>query len=98
MKDHHAAKTRQKIAKLSWDKLETSLAAPSATRSTPSSTRELKEYFGAEEFEALRSLAAHAQRSRQRDGAVGLKGNLVLLPGIMGSELTAFEGTRQDTI
>jgi len=83
---------RRKIEALSWNDLEKSLSAPRSSRALPSSERELKVYFGPEEYEALRSLADHARRSRQRGGANGIKGNLIFLPGIMGSELATLTG------
>lgn len=47
--------------------------------------RSLREYFGDEKFETLRGYAKEADKTRQK------LGNVILLPGIMGSSLLAVD-------
>ncbi len=54
-------------------------------RPTADEERVLVIYFGAERLQALRSLALGAQRR-----GIASRGNVVVLHGIMGGELTVF--------
>jgi hypothetical protein len=92
MPDHRNFNARQKIVGLSWDDLEKSLAAPAGTRSTPSANQELKDYFGPEEYESLRSLATRPAFAAWRRGRI--ESNPVFLPGIMGSDPTTTMAAR----
>jgi pimeloyl-ACP methyl ester carboxylesterase len=82
-------KEHRAIAGMGWEKLEESLQAPKGgRRGGPSWEKAFREYFGDEEYGYLQKLAAHARTARSR-GAV--TGNVVLLPGIMGSNLTTVD-------
>ena len=75
-----------RIAAMSWGELERSLAV-SATRGPGAETAEdeaLRRYFGPEELEELRRIAAQSASLRSRAAPLG---NVVFLPGIMGSNL-----------
>jgi pimeloyl-ACP methyl ester carboxylesterase len=74
---------------MNWPQLEQNLAAP-PVRATPAAAgeAELREFFGEAEYSRLRELAAHAQRTRQRAAP---QGNIVFIPGIMGSDLAVEE-------
>ncbi|MDY7226246.1 CHAT domain-containing protein [Hyalangium rubrum] len=58
--------------------------------------RALRSYFGDERFERLHTLAV--RRSGTRRGFRGAQGNVVVLPGIMGSELSEYSGTHASRI
>jgi pimeloyl-ACP methyl ester carboxylesterase len=75
---------------MGWDALEARLqtAARSPTRSA-SGDQALREYFGDDEYQYLQRLAEQAKLMRSRAPVLG---NVVLLPGIMGSSLTTFDG------
>ena len=83
-----------KLNRMSWDEMERALA-PAATRGGARPARAgadaqaLREYFGDEEFEYLRKLASHAAAMRTRAEP---RGNVVLVPGIMGSALSSTQG------
>jgi len=85
MPDSH----HEEIAKMDWDTFEERLRATTrrVTRG-PSDEKALREYFGDEEYEALQRLAEHARLVRSRAPALG---NVVLLHGIMGSNLVTTE-------
>lgn len=83
------------IRQMSADQLEQALTARPGTRGVVSNERELREFFGDEEFESLQRLAQHAVRTRSR---APIKGNIVFLPGIMGSELTTTSGGDDDVV
>ena len=85
-----ATRQDKEIAKMGWDAFEEKLWQ-SATRGTKRSGREeqaFREHFGAEEYEALQKLVAHARLVRSRAPVLG---NAIFLPGIMGSYLTTGE-------
>ncbi len=77
------------IARMEWEELERSLQAPDrgAREATPQS-RALREYFGDQEYEYLQRLATHVRVVRSRGG---IKGNVILVPGIMGSNLATVD-------
>ncbi len=80
---------RKKIAHMEWEEFEASLAI--ASRGGKSASRigkDLEEYFGKEEYDSLQKLATHARSMRSR---VPVLGNVVFLPGIMGSNLITVE-------
>jgi pimeloyl-ACP methyl ester carboxylesterase len=78
------------IVGLGWDALEARLqtAGRSPTRGA-AGDQALREYFGDDEYQYLQRLAAQATLMRSR---APVRGNIVLLPGIMGSSLTTFDG------
>lgn len=93
-------KPQERIALMSWDSLEDKLMQSSegATRGVRarvgSEERELREYYGDEEFEYLKLLATQSRTAR----AAGQRGNVVLLPGIMGSDLASVKDGDEDHI
>ncbi|HEX6862392.1 MAG TPA: M17 family peptidase N-terminal domain-containing protein, partial [Thermoanaerobaculia bacterium] len=85
-----------RVAKMDWDELEDSLAS-SATRAGAKTEDDqaLEKFFGPEELEELKRIAAQTRAMRTR---APLLGNVVLLPGIMGSNLAATSGNDVDLI
>lgn len=77
-----------KITQMSWDDLEKNLIA-TGRRGSPVPDQELREYFGEAEYAELQKLAARLQATRQTRAEP--RGNIVFLPGIMGSELSTVE-------
>ncbi len=78
-----------KIARMDWGKLEESLQIEKrGKRGGASSQAALREYFGDEEYAYLQKLATHARTARSR-GPV--EGNIVFVPGIMGSNLITID-------
>jgi pimeloyl-ACP methyl ester carboxylesterase/O-acetyl-ADP-ribose deacetylase (regulator of RNase III) len=79
----------QLIAQMDWDTFAEKLqpAARGAKRS-PAEEKALREYFGDEEYQDLQHLAAHARLVRSRAPVLG---NIVFLPGLMGSNLASVE-------
>ena len=81
---------QEKIARMEWDDLEKRLQSPTrGTARADTSEDAMRQYFGDEEFEYLRQLADHAQAMRTRAGVLG---SVILLPGIMGTNLESIEG------
>src|SRR5215210_37766 len=77
-----------RVSKMGWEELGDSLAS-SATRGPGARTGDdeaLEKFFGPEEFAELQRIAAQTRAMR---GRAPLLGNIVLLPGIMGSNLSA---------
>lgn len=82
-------KEHAKISKMDWRTLEDSLLRTGrGKRAGASGEAALREYFGDEEYEYLQKLAAHAQTARSRGPVAG---NIVFVPGIMGSDLITAE-------
>src|SRR5687768_3535005 len=79
------------IEDMGWDSFEASLqtAARGPTRST-AAERTFAAYFGDEEYQELQRLAEQAMLMRSR---TPVRGNIVLLPGIMGSNLTTVDSS-----
>src|SRR5687767_2999084 len=79
---------QDEIIKMDWDKVRDVLKKP-ATRGDEISPQEksLREYFGEERFRELRELADPKRSAETREEL----GNVVLLPGIMGSHLAAVD-------
>jgi len=81
--------THAKIAGQNWTDFEKSLLGATSKRAGSSQEQDLRAYFGDEEFAVLQRLAARGD-ARRRTRAP-LKGNVVFLPGIMGSTLATRE-------
>jgi len=81
------------IALMEWDELQSRLMAPS-TRGpggeAAAKDQDLEQFFGPEEFAELKRIAAETRAVRAR---APLLGNVVLLPGIMGSNLVTTEAS-----
>src|SRR5919108_5080532 len=69
------------VARMDWDDFEESIA-------TKKNEEVMKKYFGDEEFEELHKIATQTRTMRQRAPVLG---NVVLLPGIMGSFLVSIK-------
>jgi pimeloyl-ACP methyl ester carboxylesterase len=83
------------VAQMSWNEFEQKLHHPTMrgkAGSTTGDTADLRAYFGEEEYEELRRLAV---RSATRSETLG---NVVVIPGIMGSHLTSTKGGDSDLI
>jgi pimeloyl-ACP methyl ester carboxylesterase len=79
----------REIVEMGWDAFEASLQT--ASRGTTRGTaveRTLAEYFGDAEYQDLQRLAQQARLMRSR---APVRGNIVLLPGIMGSNLSTVD-------
>src|SRR5262245_36689737 len=90
-----ATSHHREIAQMDWKILEERLQP--TTRGTKRGAAEedaLRDYFG-EEYEDLQRLATHARLVRSRVPALG---NVVFLPGIMGSNLAAVEKTGDEDL
>ena len=85
----------RRIRRMTSDQFEQALVARAGTRGVASSEKELRDYFGDDEFTYLQKLAQHSVRTRSR---APLKGNIVFLPGIMGSELTTIQDGDDDVV
>jgi pimeloyl-ACP methyl ester carboxylesterase len=80
------ARARLRLAKMDWDEFETTLRVPAGTRGVRAAADAdaAERVFDPGELAELRMLAASAARQRTRGP---LAGNVVYLPGIMGSTL-----------
>jgi pimeloyl-ACP methyl ester carboxylesterase len=84
------------IVKMGWDTFEAHLQTAARSPSRGSSVdRGLWEYFGDEECQYLQRLAQQASLMRSRSP---VRGNVVLLPGIMGSSLTTVDGSGDEDL
>ena len=83
-----ASTVRHPIVGMDWNAFENSLQGVTRGRGRPAEEKALREYFGDEEYEHLRSLAEHTRMVRARAPMVG---NVVFLHGIMGSNLLTVE-------
>ncbi len=81
-------KRQPEIARTDWETLNEIFQTAELRRGAASPEKVLREYFGDEEYEVLRKLAGHARTARSRGPAAG---NVVFLPGIMGSHLTTLD-------
>jgi pimeloyl-ACP methyl ester carboxylesterase len=82
-------KKHREIACMDWKELARNLQIPKGgKRGGVYKNEALKEYFGVEEYEYLQKLATRAQAARSRGPAVG---NIILVPGTMGSSLMTMD-------
>lgn len=88
---------RERAGSMSWDEFEEALrpAARGGSRAKAGEGRALREHFGDAEFEYLQKLASHAALMRTRAEPLG---NVILVPGIMGSGLASTAGGDVDDI
>lgn len=75
---------------------EPDLFAALLSRPSRDEERALRAYFGDARFERLHTLAL--RRSSTARGARGPRGNVVVMPGIMGSELSEYSGNDSSRI
>ena len=80
----------RQIARMKWDDLERNLLPAGRGLRAEALGEPLRDYFGDEEYEKLRQLAVQSRAVRERRERAKQEplGNIVLLPGIMGSNLT----------
>ncbi|MBM3161908.1 MAG: CHAT domain-containing protein [Chlorobi bacterium] len=75
----------REISEMDWNEFEDRLrSAAEPLRAEAGADRTLLDYFGKEEYGYLQKLAGHARSVRAN---VQVSGNIVLIPGIMGSNL-----------
>ena len=85
------------VRRMDWEEFEVQLsrsARGGKTRALVDQT--LREHFGAEKFERLQRLAERVRSARQNREP--LRGNIIFIPGIMGSELTVTEDGDEDVV
>ncbi len=88
-------KEMARITRMDWQEFEDRLQAATRSPSTTSDEQALRQYFGDEEFEELERLAAQTRAMRQRAPVLG---NVVFLPGIMGSNLASVEASGDEDL
>jgi pimeloyl-ACP methyl ester carboxylesterase len=93
-----SANNRNAIGRMEWNEFEAALRTTTTRGAKGGATNEkaLRDYFGDEEFEELKELAKRAQAARTRD--VPRLGNVIMLPGIMGSNLISSKKGNDDLI
>lgn len=85
------------IRDMDWEEFEGQLSRSSRVgRSRAASDQALREHFRSEKLERLQHLAERVRSARQKREP--LRGNIVFIPGIMGSELTVTEDGDDDTV
>ncbi len=84
-----------RIAQMDWDEFEDRIGTAATRGASTTDEDALRAYFGAEEYEELKALAAQKRAVRAVANSLG---NVVLLPGIMGSNLAAVDNGDQDVI
>ncbi|UVT21462.1 MAG: CHAT domain-containing protein [Nitrospira sp.] len=87
----------RRIHDMDWEEFETQLSGSARrSKSRTVSDQALREHFGSEKLERLQRLADRARSARQKRDV--LRGNIIFIPGIMGSELTVTEDGDDDTV
>ena len=82
---------------MDWDEFETQLSRSTRGGKTRAvSDQTLRDHFGSEKLERLQRLAERARSVRSKREPV--RGNIIFIPGIMGSELTVTEDGDDDTV
>lgn len=85
------------IHKMDWDEFEAQLVRSArGGKSRAASDHTLKDHFGSEKLERLQRLAERVRSARRKREP--LRGNIIFIPGIMGSELTVTEEGDDDTV
>jgi pimeloyl-ACP methyl ester carboxylesterase len=87
----------RRIRDMGWDEFEAQLIRPArGARSRAASDQAMRDHFGPEKLERLQRLAERVRSARQKREP--LRGNIILIPGIMGSELTVTEDGDDDLV
>jgi pimeloyl-ACP methyl ester carboxylesterase len=88
---------RSEVARMEWDEFADALRTTTTRGAAGAASTEkaLRDYFGDEEFEELKRLARQAEATRSRAPRLG---NVVMLPGIMGSNLISSKNGNDDLI
>ncbi len=85
------------IHAMEWDEFETQLSRSARGGKTRAAAdHALREHFGPEKLERLQHLAERVRSARQKREP--LRGNIIFIPGIMGSELTVTDGGADDVV
>lgn len=85
------------VREMDWDEFEAALSRSArGGKSRAASDQALRDQFGAEQFERLQRLAERVRSVRSKREP--LRGNVIFIPGIMGSELTVTDDGDEDTI
>ncbi|MDH4085385.1 MAG: hypothetical protein OEY60_17260 [Nitrospira sp.] len=85
------------VRTMDWDEFETQLSRSArGVKSRAASDHTLKDHFGPEKLERLQRLAERVRSVRSKREPV--RGNIIFIPGIMGSELTVTEDGDADTV
>jgi pimeloyl-ACP methyl ester carboxylesterase len=87
----------RRIPAMDWEEFEAQLSR-SASRGTSRTVTDqaLRDYFGPEKLERLQQLAQRVRSARQKREP--LRGNIIFIPGIMGSELTVTDRGDDDVV
>jgi len=87
----------RRIYAMEWDEFEARLSRSARGRKSPAvSDQALRDHFGPEKLERLQRLADRVRLARQKREPV--RGNIIFIPGIMGSELTVTEDGDDDVV
>lgn len=85
------------IRTMNWDEFEAQLSRSTLGRKSRAvSDQGLRDYFGPEKFERLQRLVERVRSVRSKREP--LRGNIIFIPGIMGSELTVTEDGDEDRV
>jgi len=89
--------TDRVVREMAWDEFEAQLSRSTRGGKTRAvSDQALRDHFGSEKLERLQRLAERVRSVRQKREP--LRGNIIFIPGIMGSELTVTEGGDDDLV
>ena len=84
------------IHDMEWNEFEAQLSRSArGGKSRGGSDQALREHFGSEKLARLQQLAQRVRSVRQKRE---LRGNIIFIPGIMGSELTVTEDGDDDVV
>lgn len=85
------------VRDMDWEEFEAQLSRSTrGGQSRAVSAQALREHFGPEKFERLQTLAERVRSVRQKREP--LRGNIIFIPGTMGSELTVTEDGDDDLV
>ncbi|MBX3332120.1 MAG: CHAT domain-containing protein [Nitrospira sp.] len=87
----------RRVREMNWDEFEAQLSRSAREgKSRALSDQALRDRFGPEKLERLQQLAKRVRSARQKRAP--LRGNIIFIPGIMGSELTVTEDGDDDLV
>ena len=88
----------RQIVRMDWDEVEAELRPTARSAKRSAEQQSLRDYFGEEEFRKLQEIASQSQAVRARREVEPPLGNIILIPGIMGSDLASIDGKNQDRV